>query len=263
MRQNTVIVISLVSITIIGFFAIIGSYLLTEHEKSQVTPDVKIEHQEFFRIIDKAVESNDLSLCENIPEPRNITTIPKGGFVGDMWGNYPPQKDWIVYCTALVLDDITLCDRIASMNNVQPSLMRECKSTLGGGDEWKIIDVVTYTEKSEYKLGEDIKIFIKNSGRAGVLLNRDTEHGYAFLILNENGDIVKDSSIDTRHYGEYSAIFATQSAYASTWSQESLFKDAHISPGTYTIKLDFMDTAKNLYSINAQFDIIPDVAQSP
>jgi hypothetical protein len=126
-KKNTIIGISLISITIVGIFAIIGGILLDANEESQVISDAEIEHQEYFRIIDEAVETNDISLCENLPKPRNTSTF--SGY-GDIWGWYPPQKDWIYYCAALVLDDFTLCNRIAYTNNVKPDLARQCKSIL-------------------------------------------------------------------------------------------------------------------------------------
>ncbi len=117
------------------------------------------------------------------------------------------------------------------------------------------VNVKIYTDKSEYKQGEEINITMKNEGKEDVFFNFKV----GFSISDESGNTVKSFGPGNFYLDlpTYDVTFTPLDIYNATWSQkDSRFKDAYVSPGTYTIKTNFIDVQKNPHTASTQFDII-------
>ncbi len=117
------------------------------------------------------------------------------------------------------------------------------------------INVKIYTDKPEYKLGEEIKITMKNEGKSDVFF----DFKIGFSISDENGHTVQSFGPGNFYLDapKYDVKFSPLDTYNATWSQkDSRSKDAYVLPGTYTIKTNFVDIEKNSYTASTQFDII-------
>ena len=124
---------------------------------------------------------------------------------------------------------------------------------------WAIDDKVNvkiYTDKSEYKQGEEINITMKNEGTEDVFFKNES---LGFTISDETGRHLKYFGTGSYTLEEKgNSKFAPLETMNGTWNQRNSYslKSLYAPPGTYTITANFIDVQKNPHTAETKFSII-------
>jgi hypothetical protein len=103
------------------------------------------------------------------------------------------------------------------------------------------VNVKIYTDKSEYKQGEEINITMKNEGTEDVFFKN--EH-LGFTIFDETGRQLKYFGTGSLYLEvKGNSKFAPLETMNGTWNQRNSYslKSLYAPPGTYTITANFID----------------------
>ena len=97
----------------LGLFAylFIDSQTDSQIQTPKLSP-ANVEIAEFRNLINQAVETDDVSICNSLPEPKYEWVS------GDDWdARTPTQQEWVILCEALVYEDPTLCEKLSTLNS--------------------------------------------------------------------------------------------------------------------------------------------------
>ncbi len=86
-------------------------------------PDSRGDIPQFVELLRKARDSKDVGICNSLPTPQ-----PQRFFFGDYFENAPSLNQWKTFCTALVKEDMVLCNSIDRFSH--PNLQAECQQVL-------------------------------------------------------------------------------------------------------------------------------------
>jgi len=120
----------------------------------------------------------------------------------------------------------------------------------------EMTNVVINTDKSEYKLGEEVNITMKNEGTEDVFFKNES---LGFTISDETGRHLKYFGTGSYTLEEKgNSKFAPLETMNGTWNQRDSYslKSLYAPPGTYTITANFIDVQKNPHTAETKFSII-------
>jgi len=116
------LVVLIVGISVLGMLSLNTGGFNERIKQENILTQTEVD--QFQELVKQAKETNDISICNSFPEPTQFAYR-----FDDFDLHTPSQEKWIVYCEALVNDDILLCEKIGSPHT-NPSLLKMCKSQL-------------------------------------------------------------------------------------------------------------------------------------